>query len=277
MNNEGEFNLESDYFNPEEVKTRKIKSVNVTFSSKKPLQPIRKEVGKSQNYVFDENGKISRFYSTKIMPYGSIDTNVEWRFYKGEKLETVKKTAIDGIKVRTIFYEEGIPSVEIFGKSESGSSIKTKLNIVSYKEQYAQYVSYNIQKNGDSVINRKALGGKVVERTTYSFPDSITKKIKVEYPYSPYLNFTKIITYENKLVAKLIVQNPNEDTFEYIFGYDSNKKMAYFTKNNLSNNSTESFSELIYDDKTQNLQAIITKNYYTEEVSITKYKYTYYP
>ena len=37
VNTEGEFNLESDYFNPDEVKTRKIKSVTVTYSDKKSL------------------------------------------------------------------------------------------------------------------------------------------------------------------------------------------------------------------------------------------------
>lgn len=277
VNTEGEFNLESDYFNPDEVKTRKIKSVTVTYSDKKSLQPIKKRQGVSQNYLFDKDGRIIRYYSTKLMTYGSVDTAVEWRFYKGDKLETVKKTAIEDIKVKTIFYEEGFPTVEIFGKSESGSSIKTKLNIVSYKEQYAQYISYMILKKGDSVVNRKALGGKVVERLTYSYPDSTSKKIKIEYPYSPFMNTTRVITYENKLVARLTVQNPNEDTYEYVYGYDSEQKIAYFTKNNLSKNSTESFSELIYDEDTQNLQAIITKNYYTEEISISKYKYTYYP
>ena len=71
------------YFNSQAIKRKR------TFFNKKELRGINQIKGKSNHFLFDEEGRIERFYYTNNFYSNKSDTLVEWRYYKNNRLITL--------------------------------------------------------------------------------------------------------------------------------------------------------------------------------------------
>ncbi len=268
--------LNEFFFNKDYLKANKIKTISVSFSSKKPLQPIRKEYFKSSHFLINKNGYLTRSYFTKRIFGNKIDTAVEWRFYKNDKLSAIKKTGIGGIDVKSIFYENGKPAIYIYGLSQNGSKQKLNLFISSYKDRSAEYIEHTPLNKRDTLIKYKSVTSTVFKKELREWKDSITFKISYKFPLAPEKNYSHTFKYSNNRCKSIVIKKLGVESYSYLFQYSERGKLLSFTKFNIDQNTSVQFSELIYNDKTNLLRAIITKDLFDNTILIKKYSYTYY-
>lgn len=275
-NGKGQIILGIDFFSPLTITSNKIESITVEYSTKKPLQPIQKSYFNSNFYSFDLQGRIKQYYTTQKLFNGSIDTTVEWRFYKNGRISTKKRTLSNAIKVKSYFYENNQLSVIVHGKSRSSGNSKTILDISSYSEESAEYWTYAVLANQDTLIKKKSVNGVVFQEVLISNPDSNTKKIETSYRYAPKNNHSVTLFYSNNLLKKIEIKNSTITREFYSFSYNHDKELLSYIKYDQTGKVAIEFAEFIYEDTTGNLQAIITKDYTTNNIEIKKFCYTYY-
>lgn len=275
-NSEGEVVLGIDFFNPSRITSNKIESITIEYSTKKPLQPIQKDYSNSNFYLFDLQGRIKQYYSTKKLFNGSVDTTVEWRFYKNGQISTQKRTQYNAIQVKSYFYENNQLSIIVHGKSQSTGNSKTTLNISSYSEENVEYWAYAILTNQDTLIKKKSVNGVVFQEVLISHPDSNTKKVETSYRYVPNNNHSTTLFYDRDLLTKIEINNPATNKVFYTYSYNHKKELLSYIKYDQTGKTATEFAEFIYDETTGNLQAIIKKDYTTNNIEIKKFCYTYY-
>ena len=264
------------FFNKEELKKRKIKTVSVSYSTKKSLKPIQTDSYKSTHFSIDRNGLLTRTYSTKKIFLSSIDTAVEWRYYKNEKLTTIKKTGVGGIDVKSVFYENNLPSTHIYGISQNSSSRKIDLFVSSYKELRAEYIDYQPLKEKDTLIKYKSLSSIVFKKELHEWPDSSTYKVTHIYPLAPEKKLVYTYSFKEKRCSSITIEKINKPIYKYTFKYSNSGKILSFNTFNVTQNTSTRFTELVYNEKNGLLRALITKDLYDNTIFIKKYTYTFH-
>ena len=241
------------YFNSQAIKRKRIKTITVTFFNKKELRGINQIKGKSNHFLFDEEGRIERFYYTNNFYSNKSDTLVEWRYYKNNKLITVKQASDKNIRVKSIFYEDDKQAIQILGTSYNLSNNLTTININSYQEKSAEYITHKVLRNGDKV-------------TEWSFTDKTVFERLVSFEYS----------YKDNLLTEMVERKSNKLDYYYSFHYDSNKNLVGYSKYTSKWESKIEVAELLYNKGTGNLQAILVKNKINNSIKIRKFNYTYF-
>jgi hypothetical protein len=268
----------SDFlFTESNLKEHKVKEISVSFWNKKTLKPIKKEYYKSVHYLINENGKLIRSYFTKKTFGTQIDTAVEWRYYSQNKLTAIKKTAIGGIKVKSIFYENNKPSIFIFGRSKNSSPNITTLILSSYQDEDAEYIEYTSINPRDTLIKYKSVTDVVFKKELKEWIDSNIYRVSVNFPLDPEKNYTHTFTYApNKTCESIEISKFNSEKHRYVMKYTDEGKIISYTKFNVNKNTSTDFSELIYNENNGLLRAVITKNLFDNSIFIKKYSYMYY-
>lgn len=268
--------LDDFFFQTTEIKKRKIKTISVSYSTKKSLKPIQKNVFKSTHFLVDKNGFLTRKYTTNQFFQQKIDTSVEWRYYKNKRLTTIKKTGVGGIKVKSIFYENNLPATYIYGVSQNSSPSKINLFVSSYKEERAEYIKYYPLNKKDTLIKYKSVSSTVFKKKLIEWTDSTSCKITYTYPLAPEKNVVYTYNFNDKQCEALLIEEVNKPIYKYVFQYSSTRKMLSYTTFNETQNTSIYYTELIYNEKNGLLRAIITKDLYDNTIFIKKYTYTYY-
>jgi len=269
QNEKGQFVKEELFFNPIVIKNKNIKSIKVSFLEKKQLKGIYQTDIKSNHFSFDNWGRIKRVYKTY-----RTDTTVEWRYYKDNKISAIKKGSNNVIKVKSIFYENDKPIINIIATSINESQDVTILKIKNYREESAEYINYKKLQNGDSLIEWSYTGKSIFKKLLISKKDSLTIKETYSFPLKSLNYHSYEYNYLNKLLSKLIVVNSS--SYYYHFIYDSNQELIKYSKFDSKLNSEIETCELLYEKETGNLQAIITKNKLNNSIKIRKFNYTYF-
>jgi hypothetical protein len=276
QNGKGELIKGETFFNPLTIKKKGIKTIKVTFFEKKELQGIYQIQGKVNQYLFDEKGRVIRYYFTKNYYTSKKDTVVEWRYYKNNRLTTIKTGSSKKIKVRSIFYEDNKPVIHILGTSINNSKDITTLKINNYQEKSAEYINHTVLKNGDTLIEWSYTGKTIFKQLNISKKDNSTRKETYSFPMKNLAYQSFEYQYQNELLSKMIEMNSNSPGYYYHFYYNSNQELTGYSKYSSKWNSEIETSELLYAEETGNLQAILTKNKINNSINIRKFNYTYF-
>ncbi|MEN8928770.1 MAG: hypothetical protein ABF240_07885 [Flavobacteriales bacterium] len=270
--------LQSDFFfNSKAIQEKNIKTIEITFFEKKELQGINQVHGKSIHFFLDTSGRIKKKHETSRDYYGINDTVVEWRFYKKNRLSTIKQST-DGkeLKVISIFYEENLPSVYVLGISTNESRYKTKLQVSSYREQSAEYINHKITKNGDSLTEWSFTDKTVFKRRNIHTKDSLTRKETFSFPLENEKYFSAEFHSIEGLLVRLNEVNSDSPDYYYTFHYRSDNELMSFSKYSVKWGSEIEVTELLYSEENGNLEAILTKNKINNSIKIRKFNYTYF-
>lgn len=264
------------YFNSQAIKRKRIKTITVTFFNKKELRGINQIKGKSNHFLFDEEGRIERFYYTNNFYSNKSDTLVEWRYYKNNKLITVKQASDKNIRVKSIFYEDDKQAIQILGTSYNLSNNLTTININSYQEKSAEYITHKVLRNGDKVTEWSFTDKTVFERLVISQKDSVTVQEIHSFPVNDNNYSSFEYSYKNNLLTEMVERKSNKLDYYYSFHYDSNKNLVGYSKYTSKWESEIEVAELLYNEGTGNLQAILIKNKINNSIKIRKFNYTYF-
>ena len=275
-NTKGQIIKEEPFFNPEALKRKRIKSIEITFFEKKELRGINQIKGKVKHYLFDEEGRIARYYYTNNNYSTKKDTMVEWRYYKNNKLTTIKKGNNKNIKVQSIFYEDNKPSIYIHGSSYNISNNLTTIKINSYQEKRAEYINYSTLPNGDEVTEWCQTDKTVFEKLVTSRKDSSTYKETHSFPTKDNEFISYEYTYKDNLLTKMVEEYSQYPDYYYHFYYDSNLRLVGYSKYSAKWRSEIEVTELLYAEGTGNLQAVLSKNKINNSIKIKKFNYTYF-
>lgn len=273
-NYKGQIKKDMAFFNPKTIKNKEIKKIEVTFFEKQALKGIHQTRGKVKQYSFDETGRITRLFFTEKVNRRRV-TNVEWRAYKRNRLVSIKKGSDRNIKTKSIFYDDNKPSINIFGTAKNRSHNPKILIQKNYKEESAEYINYRLSENGDSITEWSNTSQTVHKSLILSKKNnSIKETICFSSETKECSSFE--YNYKDNLLSKMAFKNSESEEYYYTFFYNSSQELIRCNKFRTIDNIEIEVSELLYEERTGNLQAIVTKNKITNFIDIRKFKYTYF-
>ena len=266
--------LWSECFDSNKLSTQRIRTITQSHFHKLPLKPIIKTRSKITFWELNKDGKVTMNYNTVPLNDTLVDTTACWNFYKNNRLSMTKKTGIAGIVVKVISYQNDLPIRFIYGKSKNNSGSKIELQLDSYHEGRSEYLEHTQFGDGNHQTTYKSSDGVVFKIVLSESLDSNMRIIRTQFPYQSEKDFTIEKNENHDTFKSITIKKKNEVLKKYVFTYDL--KLTEFETFETENEKSLSHTELIYEEATGLLQAILTKNLQNEEIHITKYHYTYY-
>ena len=176
--------------------------------------------------------------------------------------------------MKVISYQIDLPIRFIYGKSKNNSGSKIELQLDSYHEGRSEYLEHTQFGDGNHQTTYKSSDGVVFKIVLSESLDSNMRIIRTQFPYQSEKDFTIEKNENHDTFKSITIKKKNEVLKKYVFTYDL--KLTEFETFETENEKSLSHTELIYEEATGLLQAILTKNLQNEEIHITKYHYTYY-
>lgn len=261
-------------FTPQKMSTQQVRTITQSRYKKLPLKPIIKIKNNTQFWELNQQGKISMMYRTEKINDSITDTTAKWNFYKNNQLTMIKKTGIAGIVVTSISYKNDLPIRFVYGKSKNKSSSKIKLEIDSYEEGRSEYLEHTTFGKKNLQTSFKSSDGVTFKVITTEIKDTNSEVISTQFPFQPNKNYVIEKTSEQGQTKSLLVRNKTETSTQYEFFYDS--LLIEINTQKPGYDLHTAHTELIYEEQTGLLKAIIQQNLQSKEIEIMKYHYTYY-
>ncbi len=261
-------------FTPQKMSTQQVRTITQSRYKKLPLKPIVKIKNNTQFWELNQQGKISMMYRTEKINDSITDTTVRWNFYKNNQLTMIKKTGVAGIVVTSISYKNDLPIRFVYGKSKNKSSSKIKLEIDSYEEGRSEYLEHTTFGKKNHQTSFKSSDGVTFKVITTEIKDTNSEVISTQFPFQPNKDYAIEKTSELGQTKSLLVRNKTETSTQYEFFYDS--LLLEINTQKPGYDLHTAHTELIYEEQTGLLKAIIQQNLQSKEIEIMKYHYTYY-
>jgi hypothetical protein len=261
-------------FTPQKMSTQQVRTITQSRYKKLPLKPIVKITNNTQFWELNQQGKISMMYRTEKINDSITDTTARWNFYKNNQLTMIKKTGVAGIVVTSISYKNDLPIRFVYGKSKNKSSSKIKLEIDSYEEGRSEYLEHTTFGKKNLQTSFKSSDGVTFKVITTEIKDTNSEVISTQFPFQPNKDYVIEKTSELGQTKSLLVRNKTETSTQYEFFYDS--LLIEINTQKPGYDLHTAHTELIYEEQTGLLKAIIQQNLQSKEIEIMKYHYTYY-
>ncbi len=263
-------------FENNQLKSAKVKTIRQSYSIKKPLKPIVKAEFKQKFWEINPQGQVTLHLVSIPLNDSIIDTAVSWFFYEKNRLSIHKKTGIGGIAVKSIQYRNEKPYCYTYGKSQNQSSKKTILDLTSYVEERKEYIqTTEVGKYG--TIEKHLSSDSVVFKTIYTeIREDITKLTSVKFPLNAKNDYFVSQKKDENHSTSICINSKNSDSICFVTKTNEQQKVLNYETYNLTQQKKTHFTEFIYNEKSQLLQAMIKKDLESQNIEIIKYRYTFY-
>ena len=272
------YNVFSDepFFNSEIVRLNKLKSLHGTISTKKELSAI-KNSGKSQHFKFDKQGRLKQQYSTFFRKTKIDTTFVLYDYDNNGNLITKRTNDINGFySYNYLFNKENQIIKKTYCRDQN--QLKSRSKFVLEKQYVIINEGYNYKKK-DSVLIKNVLNnnGLPYQQVKYTYNSlgyliSETKKLLIN-------NKKTIVNYSYNnhglLESKETINNHQKKSIKKTsFKYDSLGNLIEINQHN--NNKHVTHKEILYDESTFILKALIIQDVETNFIKIIKFKASFY-
>jgi len=274
VNSHGEVVFKKYFFNPSNLKNNKIKSITTSYFKKEPLQSIIPLNSISEYYVLDTNGLLSHKCFIQKTNLGTSDSVVEINSYQKKLLTEIKRVNGNKVDVESFIYDKSKPTVIVYSAAINISSDISKPKLKSYQDEKVEYLEYSSVGKSDTLVRYKNINQMVFKKVLFEKLDSHSIKETHSNVFKPNQNKTITYYYKDNNLVKMKIEGNSVKNHYYSFEYDSQKLISY-TKFDMQWNKRISKTQLVYDEISEELQAIITKNE-SNSITIKKFKYTYY-
>ena len=264
------------FFNTKIVQVNNLKSLHGVISTKKELSAI-KNTGKVLRYDFNKKGELKKQYSTFYRQKKKDTTYIFYEYISNGLLTTKRTNDINGFYSYNYSYNEEQQVVKkTYCRDEN--TVKSRTNFVLKKQYVIINEEYNYKKNGSTIIKNILNNNKLpYQRVEYNY-DPLgylileTKKLLIN-------NKKSTITYtyneHGLLNSKKIVKDINKNAFKKInYSYDVLGNLIEI--NEYRNNQHITHKEILYDEKTYLLKALISQDVETNFIKIIKFKPTFF-
>lgn len=267
---------DNPFFNAEIVRLNKLKALHGSISTKKELSAIKK-TGKVLNYTFDKNGNLTQQYSSFYRGKRKDTTFIYFMYDHQNSLITKRTNDINGFYSYNYGYNAKKQVIKkTYCRDENATKSRKKFTLGK------QYViineTYSYQDN-DSIVIKSVLNnnGLPYQKITYRY-NSLgylvletkklllnNKKSTVSYQYNQH----------GLLKAKKTIRDLKKGNFKKsTYKYD---KLGNLVELNEYNNDQHiTHKEILYDQKTFLLKALIVQDVETNFIKIIKFKPSFY-
>ena len=264
------------FFNTEIVKLNKLRSLHGTISTKKELSAIKKS-GKSQHFKFDKKGNLTQQYTTFFRKNKKDTTFILYNYDNNGNLTTKRTNDVNGFySYNYEFNQEN----DIIKKTycRDHNKLNSRSSFILEKQYVIIKEGYSYKKN-DSVVIKNVLNnnGLPYQQVKYIYNSlgyliSETKKLLINnkktttnYSYNSHglLSAKKITNNQQK-------QNVKKTTYLY------DELGNLIEINDFKNNKHITHKEILYDEKTYLLKALIIQDVETNFIKIIKFKASFY-
>lgn len=264
------------FFNTEIVKLNKLRSLHGTISTKKELSSIKKS-GKSQHFKFDKKGNLIQQYSTFFRKGKRDTTFILYNYDKKGNLISKRTNDVNGFYSYNFEFNDQNDIIKKtycrdINKLNSRSNFILEKQFVVIKEGYS-YIKKDtvVIKN---VLNNNGLPYQQIQYTYNSLGYLISeiKKLIINNKKT-----TIIYTYNSHgLLASKEISNSQQkyNIKKTTFLYD--KLGNLIELNYFKNDKHVTHKEILYDEKTFLLKALIVQDVETNFIKIVKFKASFY-
>ncbi len=264
------------FFNTKIVQVNNLKSLHGIISTKKELSAI-KNTGKALHYDFNKKGELKKQYSTFYRQKKKDTTYIFYEYKSNGLIKTKRTNDINGFYSYNYSYNE---DQQIIKKTycRDENTVKSRTNFVLKKQYVIINEEYNYKKNGSTIIKNILNNNKLpYQRVEYNY-DPLgylileTKKLLINNKKS-----TITFTYNEHglLDSKKIVKDINKNAFKKTnYKYDVLGNLIEI--NEYRNNQHITHKEILYDEKTFLLKALISQDVETNFIKIIKFKPSFF-
>lgn len=264
------------FFNSKIVQVNQLKSLHGIVSTKKELSAI-KNTGKVLHFEFNKQGELEQQYSTFYRQNKKDTTYVFYEYENKGKLATKRTNDINGFYSYNYSYnDDQLIIKKTYCRDEN--AIKSRTNFILKKQYVIINEEYNYKKEGSSLIKNILNNNKLpYQRVEYKYDNlgyliSETKKLLINNKKS----VTDYTYNEHGLLdSKQIINDTRKNTFKKInYKYDALGNLIEI--NEYRNDKHITHKEILYNEKTYLLKAMITQDVETNFIKIIKFKATFY-
>ncbi len=278
-NENGDVFSSDDFFNEEFIARNKILKISGEISTKKELARI-KNSGKVSCYEFGKLGQLTKKYDTYFRGLSTMDTiMVNFLYDDSSRLITKRRSDNHGFhSYNYVWGSAGNLASERYCRDENIGRSKYEFKLGKQYEITGK--SFEIKKLSDTVfktITFNNYGRKYMEETVYY--NSLGYLLKSEKRMIISRRLTSIIYNYNEqgLVSEKIVNQRNSSSplDRYVYGYDEAGNLTEYDL--FKGSKHEWHREVIYDETTFLMKALLSKDMETNLITITKFTYEFYP
>jgi hypothetical protein len=264
------------FFNSQIVYLNHLKSLHGVVSTKKELSAIR-NTGKVLHFEFNKQGELKKQYSTFYRQKKKDTTYIFYEYENKGELATKRTNDINGFYSYNYTYNDAQLLIKkTYCRDEN--AIKSRTNFILKKQYVIINEEYNYKKEGSSLIKNILNNNKLpYQRVEYKYDAlgylvSETKKLLIN-------NKKSIVKYtyneHGLLDSKKIIKDLKKDTFRKLnYKYDSLGNLIEL--NEYNNDKHITHKEILYDEKTYLLKALIIQDVETNFIKIIKFKASFY-
>lgn len=269
---------DENFFNPQFIKQNKIKVITGKLSTKKELETII-ERGLIVQYHFDTTGRLIRYLQSFYTGGSKIDTSVVEYFYEKGNLISKRQNDNYGYYTYTYTYNENGKLVE--------ETYSRETNLLPRKDTFVLAERYIITTNNYAYENPGE--GKQKRKLLNSYGRAYQEEVFTTDKNGFLTEIEVLLIVSNKRARTTFKYNERGDVTEKLDTRDlssSNKSQWWTFKYDKLGNLLEEdiyrndkhiyHREVLYDEKTMLLKALITKDMEANYISILKYGYVFY-
>ena len=264
------------FFNSKIVQVNSLKSLHGIVSTKKELSAI-KNTGKVLHFEFNKQGELKNQYSTFYRQKKKDTTYIFYEYESQGQLVTKRTNDVNGFYSYNYSYnDEKLLIKKTYCRDEN--AIKSRTNFVLKKQYVIINEEYNYKKEGASLVKNILNNNKLpYQSVEYKYDPlgylvSETKKLLINNKKS-IINYT--YNEHGLLDSKKIIKDLKKDTFRKInYKYDSLGNLIELNEYNNDKHTTH--KEILYDEKTYLLKALIIQDVETNFIKIIKFKASFY-
>ena len=264
------------FFNTEIVKLNKLRSLHGTISTKKELSSIKKS-GKSQHFKFDKKGNLIQQYSTFFRKGKRDTTFILYNYDKKGNLISKRTNDVNGFYSYNFEFND---QNDIIKKTycRDINKLNSRINFILEKQFVVIKEGYSYIKK-DTVVIKNVLNNNGLPyqqiQYTYNALGYLTSEIKKLIINNK--KTTIIYTYNSHgLLASKEISNSQQkyNIKKTTFLYD--KLGNLIELNYFKNDKHVTHKEILYDEKTFLLKALIVQDVETNFIKIVKFKASFY-
>ena len=275
LNQEGEAFTDAPFFNRDVIRTNHIKSLEGSYSTKKPGEVIR-ETSDWFRYRFDENGRLIESLDIRTVNRKKDTTLHQYQYNTRNQLVTHRKTENGGFTTVKRTYDS-------LDRVESESSFREiyryqKDEVLQSNLMNTEYFHYILRANEREQVRYNSYKLPYLNEVKYYNTDGYLTDEKINYRMSAIEHVTKYSYNDRGLLESKAHFNEKDELAdeEWKYRYDHFGNLIevhYFRYGELQKDL-----QIVFDTKTQLLGSTIQRDVATNFLLILRFtKFTYYP
>lgn len=269
---------EDNFFNRDFIKNNKIRVISGNLSTKKELETII-DRGLVVQYHFDKEGRLVKYLYSFFSAGNKIDTSVVEYNYENDLLVSKRQNDNYGYYTYSYKYNEKNQIVEETYSRET-NQLQRKDTFALDKQYIITVNNYNYEEPKEGQFKRKLLNNygrayqeEIFTKDANGFLTEIethlivsNKRSRVTFKYNE----------RGDVMEKLDVRDLSASNKSqwWVFKYD---KIGNLLEEDIYRNGKHIYHrEVLYDEKTMLLKALITKDMEANYITILKYNFLFY-